>query len=72
MDKQYEDLLILYIKFNEIFNNWKLEKIEDIDNYNFDKLITIWNKLTDILEYNGIIEKQGIKHYRVVKTKEVI
>ena len=72
MDKQYEDLLILYKKFNEVFNKWETTKINEVDYYNFDKLVNIWSNLTDILEYNGVIEKQGIKHYRVVKTKEVI
>lgn len=72
MNKQYEDLLILYKKFNEVFNRWETTKIKEVDYYNFDKLVNIWSNLTDILEYNGVIEKQGIKHYRVVKTKEVI
>lgn len=72
MEKQYNDLLILYVKFNEIFNNWETTKIDNIDTKDFENLVAIWINFTEILENKNIIEKQGIKHYRVVKTKEVI
>lgn len=72
MNKQYKDLLDLYKKYIVIFNNWETTKNEDIDYANFDLLVRIFHNLTDLLICNNIIEKEGIKHYRVIETGEII
>lgn len=72
MNKQYNDLLVLYKDFINIFNNWELTKNKELDYYSFSRLVRIFNYLTDILEQGKIIEKYGIKHYKVIESGEVI
>ena len=72
MEKQFDDLLKVYKDFIKIFNNWETSKNEDLDYANYDLLVRTYLSLTDILVWNNIIEKEGIKHYRVVKTGEII
>ena len=72
MDKQFDDLLKLYKEYIKIFNNWESTKNKDVDYANYDLLIKIFHSLTDLLVWNNIIEKDGIKHYRVIKTGEII
>lgn len=72
MKEQYKDLLKIYKDFVKVFNNWETEKEQEKDYYNFSKLVSTFNNLTDLLEKNNIIEKYGIKHYRVIESKEII
>ena len=72
MEKQFDDLLKLYKEYIDIFNSWQTTKNKDVDYANYDLLIKIFNSLTDLLVSNNIIEKASIKHYRVIKTGELI
>ena len=72
MNKQFDDLLKLYKDYIKIFNNWETTKKSDIDYANYDLLIKIFHSLTDLLVWNNIIEKEGIKHYRVIESGEII
>lgn len=72
MNNQFNDLLKLYKEYIKIFNNWETTKNEDIDYANYDLLIKIFHNLTDLLVWNNIIEKEGIKHYRVIESGEII
>ena len=72
MEKQFKDLLKLYREYIEIFNNWQFTKDEKKDNYNWTYLVRILYNLTDILVDNNIIERYGIKHYKIVETGEII
>ena len=69
MNKQFKDLLELYKKYIDIFNNWTNDR-ETLEDYN--GLVRIYLELTDILEKNGIIEKYGIKKYRIIESGEII
>lgn len=72
MNKQFEDLLELYKTFIIIFNNWKTTKNEEEDLSNYIHLRKIFLNLTDLLLENNIIEKYGIKKYKVVESGEII
>lgn len=69
MNKQFEDLLKLYKEYIHIFNNWTNNR-ETLKDYN--RLVRIYLELTDLLLDNNIIEKYGIKNYRVVESGEII
>jgi hypothetical protein len=69
MNKQFKDLLELYIKYIDIFNNWTNDR-ETLKDY--ERLVNIYLWLTDILLDNNIIEKHGIKKYKVVESGEII
>ena len=69
---QFQDLLRVYKEYIDIFNNWETTKDETIDQYNMERLMKIYIYLTDILEKNGIIEKYGIKKYRIIESGEII
>ena len=69
---QFQNLLTLYKDYIKIFNNWETTKDETIDQYNMERLMKIYIYLTDILEKNGIIEKYGIKKYRIIESGEII
>jgi hypothetical protein len=69
MNKQFEDLLELYKKYIDIFNNWTNDR-ETLKDY--ERLVNIYLWLTDILLDNNIIEKHGIKKYKVVESGEII
>ena len=70
--KQYEDLLDLYKQYIDIFNNWQTMGNEDIDYANYELLVGIYHRLTDLLVCNNIIEKYGIKNYMVIESGEII
>lgn len=72
MKKQFDELLMVYKDFVRIFNNWETTKNNDIDYANYDLLTKTYHSLTDLLVWNNVIEKEGIKHYRAVKTGEII
>ena len=72
MKEQYKELLRVYKDFIKVFNNWETEKIQEKDYYNFSKLVATFNNLTDLLEKNNIIEKYGIKNYKVIENGEII
>ena len=72
MNKQFEDLLELYKTFIIIFNNWETTKNEEEDLSNYIHLQKIFLNLTDLLLENNIIEKYGIKKYKVVESGEII
>ena len=72
MEKQFKDLLELYREYIDIFNNWQFTKDEKKDNYNWTYLVRIFYNLTDILVDNNIIERYGIKHYKVIESGEII
>lgn len=72
MEEQFDELLKIYKDFVRVFNNWKTTKNNDIDYANYDLLIKTYHSLTDLLVWNNVIEKEGIKHYIVVKTGEII
>lgn len=72
MNNQYKELLKIYKDFINVFNKWETEKIQEKDYYNYSKLIAIFHDLTDLLEKNNIIEKHGIKNYKVVESGEII
>ena len=72
MNKQYEDLLKVYKDYVKVFNNWETTKIPKKDNYNFDKLVNVFHNLTDLLISCNVIEKYGIKHYKVIESGEII
>ena len=69
---QFQNLLTLYKDYIKIFNNWETTKDETIDQYNMERLMKIYIYLTDILEKNGIIEKYGIKKYRIIESGELL
>ena len=69
---QFQDLLRVYKEYIDIFNNWETTKDETIDQYNMERLMKIYIYLTDILEKNGIIEKYGIKKYRIRESGELL
>ena len=69
---QFQDLLRVYKEYIDIFNNWETTKDETIDQYNMERLMKIYIYLTDILEKNGIIEKYGIKKYRIIESGELL
>lgn len=70
--KQFDDLLKLYKDFIEIFNNWESNDTEDKNFSNYDLLARTYSNLTDLLVSNNIIERYGIKNYRVIESGEVI
>lgn len=72
MNKQFKDLLELYKTFIIIFNNWETTKNEEEDLSNYIHLQKIFLNLTDLLLENNIIEKYGIKKYKVVESGEII
>ena len=72
MNNQFNDLLKLYKEYIKIFNNWETTKNEDIDYANYDLLVKTFHSLTDLLVWNNIIEKEGLKHYRVIENGEII
>jgi hypothetical protein len=67
MNKQFDSLLKLYKDYIVVFNNWQTTNDSDLE-----KLVRIFVYLTDILEKNEIIEKYGIKKYRVIESGEII
>lgn len=70
--EQYKDLLDLYKQYIDIFNNWQTTGNEDIDYANYELLVGIYHRLTDLLVCNNIIEKYGIKNYMVIESGEII
>ena len=72
MDKQFDDLLKIYKEYIGIFNNWESTKKAEVDAANYNLLINIFHNFTDLLIWNNVIEKDGIKHYKVIKTGEKI
>lgn len=72
MEKQFKNLLWLYKEYIKIFNNWETYKKDNKDYANLEDLMCVFNKITDILIRNGIIEDYGLKHYRVIETGEII
>lgn len=71
MSKQNANLLWLYKEYIKIFNNWETEKNNN-DYLNLEDLVYVFHKLTDILERNKVIEKYGLKHYKVIENGEII
>ena len=70
--EQYDNLLKLYKDYVKIFNNWETTKNVNVDYYNLDRLVRVFHDLTDLLLSANIIEKYGIKHYKVVESGEII
>jgi len=70
--KGIKDLLELYKQFVPIFNNWEPTHNEEIDFYNYSRLVRIYNSLLDILEKGNIIEPYGIKKYKVIESGEIL
>lgn len=72
MNRQYEDLLKVYKDYIKVFNNWETTRDTEKDYYNYGKLVNTFYNLTDLLIANNIIEKYGIKHYKVIESGEII
>ena len=62
-----ERLVSLYKEFVYIFDY--LEGIEDMD---YLYMTRIYQNLTDFMVKNNIIEKYGIKNYKIVESGEII
>lgn len=62
-----ERLVSLYKEFVYIFDY--LEGMEDMD---YVYMTRIYQNLTDFMVKNNIIEKHGIKNYKIVESGEII
>ena len=60
-------LIKLYKEYIDIFNTYEI--VDDID---YIYLTRIYQNLTDLLVKNKIIERYGIKNYKIVESGEII
>lgn len=73
MNQEYlQQLLQMLKEYIPIFNNWESTKEEEKDKYNYIYLSRIYINLIDILINNNIIERYGIKKYKIIETGEII
>lgn len=70
--EQYNILLELLKQFKDIFNNWEIEKNEEKANFEYERLARIYLDIIDILINANIIEKYGIKKYKIIENGELI
>lgn len=61
------DFLRVYKDYIKVFNYLSPSEVED-----FEDIVDIFVKMTNVLEKNNVIKRYGIKHYKVIKTGEII
>ena len=61
------DFLRVYKDYIKVFNYLSPSKVED-----FEDIVDIFVKMTNVLEKNNVIKKHDLKHYEVIKTGEII